>query len=186
MRKLVVFETISLDGYFAGPNGDLSWAHRNDDDEWNQFVSDNASGGDGPLLFGRVTYEMMVGFWPTPQAAVSMPTVAEGMNRRPKIVFSKTLQNSPWTNTIVAHDAVNDVRQMKAESGDSLVVLGSGQIVSQLANAGLIDELQLVVAPVILGDGRKLFDGINQKDLTLTNTRTFKNGNILMCYEPRT
>lgn len=186
MRKLVVFETISLDGYFAAPNGDLSWAHSNDDAEWNDFVANNASGDEGPLLFGRVTYEMMVSFWPTPQAAVAMPKVAEGMNKRPKIVFSKTLQNSQWNNTTITHDAVDDVRQMKAESGDNLVVLGSGQIVSQLASAGLIDELQLVVAPVILGDGRKLFDGVNQKDLTLTNTRTFKNGNIFMCYVPKT
>ncbi len=186
MRKLVVFETISLDGYFAGPNGDLSRAHKNDDDEWNEFVSNNASGDDGPLLFGRITYEMMVSFWPTPQAAQAMPKVAESMNRRPKIVFSKTLHDSPWNNTKITRDAVNDVRQMKAESGNNLVVLGSGQIVSQLASAGLIDELQLVVGPVILGDGKKLFDVVNQKDLTLTNTRTFQNGNILMCYEPKT
>lgn len=183
MRKLVVFETVTLDGYFAGPNGDLSWAHKNDD-EWNDFVSNNAS-GDGPLLFGRVTYEMMVSFWPTPEAAQTMPKIADGMNNRPKIVFSRTLRNSPWHNTKITHDAVAAVRQMKAESGDNLVVLGSGTIVSQLAKAGLIDELQIVVAPVILGDGKKLFDGVDQKDLKLTNTRTFRNGNILMCYEPR-
>ncbi|MEP6507435.1 MAG: dihydrofolate reductase family protein [Gemmatimonadales bacterium] len=185
MRKLVVFETVSLDGYFAGLNGDLSWAHTNDDDEWSDFVSNNASGDDGPLLFGRITYEMMVSFWPTPQATQSMPKVAEGMNSRPKVVFSKTLENSPWNNTKIARDAVDAVRQMKDESGENLVVLGSGQIVSQLASAGLIDELQLVVAPVILGDGKKLFNGVNQKDLTLTKTRTFKNGNILICYEPK-
>lgn len=186
MRKVVVFETVSLDGYFAGPNGDLNWAHRNDDAEWNEFVSNNAGGGDGPLLFGRVTYEMMVSFWPKPQAAQAMPKVAEGMNSRPKIVFSRTLADSSWNNTRISNDAVSEVRRLKSEPGENMVVLGSGQIVTQLASAGLIDELQIVVGPVILGDGKKLFDGVNQKDLTLTSTRTFKNGNIFMCYEPKT
>ncbi|MEO7368940.1 MAG: dihydrofolate reductase family protein [Gemmatimonadaceae bacterium] len=91
MRKLIVFETVSLDGFFAGPSGDLSWAHRNDDDEWNDYVANNASGDEGPLLFGRVTYEMMVSFWPTPQAAQTMPKIAEAMNKRPKIVFSSLM-----------------------------------------------------------------------------------------------
>ncbi len=186
MRKLVVFETVSLDGYFAGPNGDLSWAHGNDDDEWNEFVANNASGDDGPLLFGRVTYEMMVSYWPTPKAAQDMPKVAEKMNSRPKAVFSKTLTASPWNNTKITHDAVSAVRQMKTEPGENMVVLGSGKIVSQLAGAGLIDELQIVVVPVILGDGKKLFDDVNQKDLKLINTRTFKNGNLFMRYEPKT
>ena len=184
MRKLTVFETVSLDGYFAGPNGDLSWAHQNDDAEWNEFVSNNAS-GDGPLLFGRVTYEMMVSFWPTPKAKQDMPKVAEGMNSRPKVVFSKSLKSSPWNNTTIESDAVAAVRKLKSESSGSMTVLGSGTIVSQLASAGLIDELQIIVDPVILGDGKKLFDGVEQKGLKLTNTRVFKNGNILMCYEPK-
>ena len=183
MRKLTVFETVSLDGYFAGPNGDLSWAHQNDDPEWNEFVSNNAS-GDGPLLFGRVTYEMMISYWPTHKAKEDMPKVAEGMNSRPKIVFSKSLKSSPWNNTTIENDAVEAVRKQKSESSGGMTVLGSGTIVSQLASAGLIDELQLVVGPVILGKGRKLFDGVDQKKLKLTNTRTFRNGNILMCYEP--
>src|SRR5881275_1885693 len=99
MRKLLVFNNVSLDGYFKDQNGDMSWAH-NQDPEWQSFASENASGGaGGELLFGRVTYEMMLRFWPTPQAQQSLPVVAERMNNSPKIVFSKTLEHANWNNT---------------------------------------------------------------------------------------
>src|SRR5882762_1668430 len=88
MRKLGVFESVSLDGYFADAKGDISWAHAGDDPEWNSYVSDNAKGGGG-LMFGRVTYDMMVKYWPTPAAAKNDPEVAKGMNDLPKYVFSK-------------------------------------------------------------------------------------------------
>ena len=89
MPTLSVFNSISMDGYFTGANGDLSWAYSSpQDDEWRSFVSGNASGG-GPLLFGRVTDDMMASFWPTPSAAQQMPKVAEGMNRAPKFVCSR-------------------------------------------------------------------------------------------------
>src|SRR5687767_15122597 len=102
MRSLVVFNSVSLDGYFTGENGDLSWAHAGADDaEWNEFVGKNAS-GDGVLLFGRVTYEMMASFWPTPAAMEMMPEVAEGMNRMPKVVFSRSLSSVSWSNTTLA------------------------------------------------------------------------------------
>ena len=86
LPKLHVFNQVTLDGYFSGPNGDLSWAHKQDP-EWDKFVAGNAQGG-GTLLFGRVTYEMMAAFWPTPEAAKAFPAVAEGMNNAQKIVFS--------------------------------------------------------------------------------------------------
>ena len=85
MRKVIAFEQVSLDGFFVDGKGDMSWAHKQDP-EWTAFAGSNAS-GDGALLFGRVTYEMMASFWPTPQAMESMPAVAEGMNRMPKFVF---------------------------------------------------------------------------------------------------
>ena len=99
MPRLVVFENVTLDGFFSGENGDLSWAHRESKDpEWDEFVAENAS-GDGQLLFGRVTYELMAVYWPTPQAARNDPAVAEGMNRSPKTVFSRTLDEVSWPNT---------------------------------------------------------------------------------------
>ena len=89
MRKLVVFNQVTLDGYFADMNGDLSWAHKNDA-EWNAFVADNAKGG-GLLLFGRITYELMASYWPTPYAIENDPIVAKQMNNLPKVVFSRTM-----------------------------------------------------------------------------------------------
>ena len=187
MRKLSSFTQVSLDGYFTGRNGDLSWAHEGQQDaEWNAFVAENAS-GNGPLLFGRVTYELMVSYWPTPAARENDPVVAEGMNSLPKVVFSRTLDQASWSNTrLVRGDLVTEVRKLKQEPGEGMAILGSGSIVSQLAQAGLIDEYQIVVKPVALGEGRTLFDGIKQKlSLKLTKTRSFTNGNVLLSYEPR-
>lgn len=188
MRKLVVFNSVTLDGYFCGDNGDISWAHTNSHDpEWNAFVEENAKGG-GVLLFGRVTYEMMAGYWPTPAASQSDPVVAERMNNLPKVVFSRTLSTPSWKNTkVVKGDIAAEVRKMKNEPGPDMAMFGSGSIVSQLTRQDLIDEYQVVVIPVVLGKGRTMFDGIKEKlALKLTKTRTFGNGNVLLCYEPMT
>ena len=184
MRKLVVFNQTTLDGFIADINGDMSWAHK-DDAEWNAFVADNASGG-GVLVFGRITYELMAGFWPTPFAIENMPIVAAGMNSMLKVVFSRTLDQASWNNTkLVKTDMVAEIRRMKKKPGDGLAILGSGSIVSQLAQDGLIDEYQIVVNPLVLGKGRTMFDGIKEKlPLKLTKTRTFGNGNVLLCYKP--
>ena len=184
MRRIIVFNQVTLDGYFVDMNGDMSWAHKNDA-EWNAFVADNAR-GDATLLFGRITYELMSGFWPTPHAIESMPTVAAGMNRMPKVVFSRTLDHVSWNNTkLVKGDMLPEVRRMKEETGESIVILGSGTIVSQLAREGLIDEYEVVVNPVVLGKGRTMFEGVEEKlNLKLTKTRAFDNGNVFLCYEP--
>ena len=186
MRKLVVFNHVSLDGYFVDVNGDMSWAKADHQDtEWDGFVAENASGG-GVLVFGRITYELMAGFWPTPFAIESMPVVAEGMNNLPKVVFSRTLDRASWNNTkLVKGDLVAEIRKMKTEPGDGMAILGSGSIVSQLAQEALIDEYQVVVNPVVLGKGRTMFEGVNEKlNLKLTRTRAFGNGNVFLCYEP--
>lgn len=184
MRKLLVFNSVTADGYFTDKNGDMSWAHKQDP-EWNSFVAENAKSG-GELVFGRVTYDMMKSFWPTPMAAQQFPDVAKGMNELPKVVFSRTMHEATWNNTrLIKGDLANEVRKLKEESGDQLVVMGSGTIVSQLTQAGLVDEYQMVVNPIVLGEGRTLFEGVKNKvPLKLTNTRTFKNGNVLLYYEP--
>ncbi len=145
----------------------------------------NAS-GDACLVFGRTTYELMASYWPTPVATQNDPVVAERINNMPKVVFSRTLDKASWNNTtLVKADMAAAVRKMKNEPGDDMVILGSGRIVSQLAQGGLIDEFQIVMTPVALGKGRTIFDGINDKlTLKLTKTRTFGNGNVLLCYEP--
>jgi dihydrofolate reductase len=184
MRQLIVFNNVTLDGYFVDVNGDMSWAHKQDA-EWNAFVQENASGG-GEFLFGRITYEMMASFWPTPHAIQSMPVVAEAMNQAPKVVFSRTLDKASWNNTkLVKGDIVAEMRKMKKKSGPGMAIFGSGSIVTQLAREGLIDEFQFVVNPIVLGKGRTMFDGIKEKlNLKLTKSRTFGNGNVLLCYEP--
>jgi dihydrofolate reductase len=112
MSKLLVFNQVSLDGYFVDAHGDMSWAHKQDP-EWTTFASENASGG-GQLLFGRVTYEMMQSFWPTPQALKAAPIVAERMNSLPKVVFSKTLTQATWHNTrLIKGDIAAEVRKLK-------------------------------------------------------------------------
>ena len=186
MRRLISFTQVTLDGYFTGRNGDLSWAHDANDAEFNEFVDGNATAG-GVLLFGRITYELMVSYWPTPAALERDRAVAEGMNKLPKVVFSRTLDKVSWNNTRLAKgDLATEVRAMKQEPGEGMVILGSGSIVSQLAEAGLIDEYQIVVKPVALGEGRTMFEGLKQKlNLKLTKMRAFTNGNVLLSYEPR-
>jgi dihydrofolate reductase len=186
MQKLIVFNNISLDGYFAAANGDFSWAKvDNDDAEFSAFVEGNAS-GHGQLLFGRVTYEMMASFWPTPNAIKTFPKVAEGMNTNQKVVFSKTLSQASWNNTrLVKSDLASEVRKMKSEPGNGMAILGSGTIVAQLAPEGLIDEYQYMVNPAVLGKGRTMFEGVKDKlNFKLTKTRTFNNGKVFLCYQP--
>jgi dihydrofolate reductase len=184
MRKLVTYTMVSLDAYFTDANGDMSWAHKKDP-EWQAFVSENASGG-GQLLFGRVTYDLMASFWPTPFAAQSNPIVVERMNSLPKIVFSRTLDKASWNNTtLVTGDLTTEVRKLKREPGPNMTIMGSGSIVAQLADAGLIDEYQIVVSPLVLGNGRTPFEGVKKKlPLKLTHSRAFGNGNVVLCYEP--
>lgn len=184
MPRLAVFNSVSLDGYFADLNGDMSWAHRQDP-EWSAFVAGNAR-GDARLVFGRVTYQMMASFWPTPMALERAPAVAEGMNRMAKIVFSRTLAEATWKNTrLVKTDLVREIGDMKRDGGADMVILGSGTIISQLTEAGLIDEYQLVVSPIVLGKGKSMFDGVNRRvSLTRTKTMSFENGNVVLWYEP--
>jgi len=183
MRKLSVFNSVSSDGYFTDANGDMSWAHKSDP-EFNAFTSENAKGG-GTLLFGRKTYEMMASFWPTPAAMEQMPDVAKGMNSLEKIVFSRTLQEVTWNNTrLVKSGLVDEVKKLKNSNGDDMVIMGSGTIVSQLSQHRLIDEYQIVLNPIILGRGRTLFEGLTERiSLKRTNSRTFQNGNVFLCYE---
>jgi len=184
MRRVRVFDNVSLDGFFTDARNDMSWAHEHDE-EWNAFVSGNAS-GHGELLLGRVTYEMMAAFWPTPQAAEMLPAVAAGMNAMPKTVFSRTLDSVSWKNTtLVKGDLARGVRRLKEQTGPDLVILGSGSLVSQLTEARLIDEYQIVVHPLVLGSGRTLFETVEGRvSLALTKTRAFKNGSVLLWYEP--
>ena len=184
MRKLIVFNNVSLDGYFVDTQGNMSWAHQSDP-EWLAFLADNAR-GKSQMLFGRVTYQMMASYWPTPMAMQAMPAVAQAMNESRKVVFSRTLDKATWNNTqLVKDNMVEAVRGLKKEPGEGLVIFGSGTIVAQLAAERLIDEFQFVVHPLALGKGRTMFEGIREKlALRLTKSRTFSNGSVFLCYDP--
>ncbi len=182
--RVVVFNSVSLDGYFADMKADMSWAHQIDP-EFSAWVDENAR-GTGVLVFGRITYELMASFWPTPQAAQAFPVVAERMNSSPKIVFSRTLTGATWDNTrVVKSDPAAEIRRLKSAEGPDIVVMGSGTIIAGLTEEGLVDEFQVVVVPVILGKGRTMFDGISRKILLRrTYWRAFGNGCMFVRYEP--
>lgn len=185
MTKVNMFNNISLDGYFTDASSDMSWAHAGGDDpEMRDFTSRNAQGG-GALVFGRVTYDLMAAFWPTPMAAQMMPEVAKGMNAARKYVFSRSLKQAAWANTVILDgDPAREVARLKKAGGDkALTILGSGSIVKQLTAADLIDEFQFMLNPVVLGAGRTLFDGLpGRPSLTLESSRTFKNGKVFLHY----
>ena len=182
MRRLSVFNSVTLDGYFTDNRGDMSWAHRSDP-EWIEYTRSNAK-GEGMMLFGRKTYDMMKSFWPTPAALQTMPDVAKRMNDATKIVFSRTLKEATWQNTrVINSDIVEAVRKLKQESGPDMLLMGSGEIISQLTAAKLVDQYQIVTVPVIIGSGRTMFDGVPGKlELERVNSRSFGNGNIVNTY----
>jgi dihydrofolate reductase len=183
MRKITVFNFVTLDGYFEGPKRDISW-HKHDAEE-NEYAVEMLKSGN-TLLFGRVTYELMASYWPTPYAIKDDPIVAEGMNNADKIVFSRTLKKVEWSNTRLVKDNIEEeIKKMKQMSGKNMTLLGGGSILTQFAEQGLIDEYQIMVDPVLLGEGTSIFKGIKHRlNLKFTTTRAFRNGSVLLCYQP--
>lgn len=182
MRKIIVSEMITPDGYFAGPNGELDWFF------WNEEMTKNAvdliSTVD-TILFGRVTYELMESYWPSASAPTEDPIIIDKMNNLPKIVFSKTLEKVEWNNTkLIKEINLEEILKMKNQPGKDMVIYGSGSIVSTLMNPGLVDEYHLLVNPVVLGMGKPLFKNIEDRHkLKLVKAKEFKNGVVLLNYQ---
>jgi dihydrofolate reductase len=183
MRRIILFMMTSLDGFFEGPDHDLSW--HNVDEEFNDFAIQQLDEV-GTLLFGRVTYQMMASYWPTPLANEDDPIVAGKMNSLPKIVVSKTLDSAGWENTrLVKANVVEEIARLKQESAKDLAIFGSSDLAVSLLHAGLLDEARIMVNPVILGGGKCLFAGLDERvKLELIRTQTFGSGNVLLCYQP--
>lgn len=181
MRKLSSFTFITLNGFYKGANEDISW-HRHGGEEAD-YAKEGAQ-SESVLLFGRKTYEMMACYWPTPLALEQARGVAEGMNRSEKIVFSTTLQKADWQNTrIVASNLVAEVQELKQTPGNDLTILGSGSVITQLTDAGLIDEYQVMIDPVALGEGKVLFHNLQQTlNLKVTFSKVFNSGVVLLHY----
>jgi dihydrofolate reductase len=182
MRKVIMFNAISADGYFEGPNHEIDW--HNVDEEFNQLALDQLDSVD-TLLFGRVTYEMMAGYWPTVDATKDDPVVAEKMNSKAKVVFSKSLDKADWNNTrLVKGDIRTELMQLKAQPGKDLIIFGSSDLSVSLAEMGLIDEYRVMVNPVILGSGKPILQGIPERMvLKLLKTHTMHNGNVILYYQ---
>ncbi len=183
MRKVLIFNMVTLDGYFEGPNGSLDW--HNVDEEFNEFAIEQINTVD-VLIFGRVTYEVMASYWPTPEAIANDPIIAGKMNSTPKIVFSKTLSNVKWENTrLINGNVAEEISKLKQQPGRDLIIFGSSDLAVSFIEYGLIDEYRIMVNPVLLGSGRPLFKGIHhQHNLKLLKTRTFNSGNVLLYYQP--
>ncbi|HEU5292089.1 MAG TPA: dihydrofolate reductase family protein [Cyclobacteriaceae bacterium] len=184
MAKLSVFNFISLDGYYKDANNSTDW-HQHGGKEEGEFSEQGAQSG-SILLFGRVTYEMMESFWPTPMAYEMFAKVADGMNKSEKIVFSKKKKKADWTNTkIINSNIVEEVKKLK-KGKKHMTILGSGSIVTQLAEEGLIDTYMFMVDPIAIGKGTSIFKGLKrQLNLKLISSRPFKSGVVLNQYEPQ-
>lgn len=182
MRKIIVSNYMTLDGFFSGPDGEIDWFVWVD--EIAEYARDLISSID-TILFGRVTYELMERYWPTADSAGEDPVIIDAMNALPKIVFSQTLDRVEWNNSrLVREDIPEVVSNLKQQEGRDIVVYGSGSIVSALARHGLIDDYRIFVNPVILGNGKPLFKHLNERlNLRLLNTKAFICGVVLLHYE---
>jgi len=186
MRKINSFTFITLNGFYKGPNEDISWHKQIQGAEEDKFANDSVK-SDNILLFGRVTYEMMVKWWPTAEAKKQMPEMAEGMNKADKIVFSKTLRHAEWENTkVISGDLIAEVNKLKQEAQKNMTILGSGKILTQLAEFGLVDEFKIMIDPVAIGSGTTLFSDIKKPlGVKLISGKAFKSGTVLVRYQPK-
>ena len=183
MRKVIVFNRVTVDGFFAGPKGEIDW-----------FVQDpkvdkaaHASMHPDTLLLGRLTYQMFAGYWPhaaaDPNAPEGARIMANELDQMNKVIFSRTMNNVDWINSrLVKSDVLKEVRGLKQGSGPDITIFGSGTIIQHLAREGLIDEYLLVITPVIQGEGKPLFGSINKTNLKLLEARSFPSKKVLLHY----
>jgi dihydrofolate reductase len=186
MRKLFSFMVTTLDGYHVGPKGEFDWP--NVDQEFHDYSTRQLNDID-TLLFGRTTYEHMAEFWPTPEAFEALPVTAARMNSLRKLVFSSTLTEATWENAeLVTADPVATIEELKQRPGEGdLALFGSSTFTASLLEAGVVDEVRVMVNPILLGGGVSLFTGLTTRvNLHLARTTSFRNGNVLLCYTPET
>jgi dihydrofolate reductase len=184
MRKIVFMMSVSLDGFFEGPDHDLRWQLISEElhHHFNEWLATA-----GAFLDGRVTHELMASYWPAadqdPSASAPVIEFARIWRDMPKLVFSTTLEQAGWHTTIVRELVPERIRDLKAQPGGDLVIGGAGLAAAFLAH-DLIDEFRIYVHPVLLGRGRLLFEPSDTKlSLRLAETRPFANGVVLLRYE---
>ena len=196
MRRIIAFEHLSADGYFASGDGKLDWTVP--DEELDRMGAGNASGAD-MILFGRRTYEMFESFWPKVvsdaptapdphaegRATAEARAMGEWINAATKWVFSRTRKEVSWNNSHLRREInAREIEALKRGPGKDIMVFGSGSVVSRLTELGLVDAYDLIVAPVLLGRGRPLVDGLSGNHrLKLAEAHPFRSGNVLLHYE---
>jgi len=186
MRNVIAFMHVSLDGFTTGPNGELEWAIV--DEEVNPYV-DELFKNLGAALYGRVTYELMYGYWPTvltdPDATPRDLAHARWVENVSKIVFSRTLTHADWNNTRVVNDHLAEaIAALKRELGGDLMIFGSPRLTHAFMQLGLIDEYRLFLNPIVLGGGIPLFQGVaDWTKLKLLETKTFQSGVVALHYQ---
>jgi dihydrofolate reductase len=190
MGKIITTTWVTLDGYIAGPNGEMDWVAEHYDGAMAVYETEIVSQAD-ILLLGRVTYQSFAGSWPhvpdSPNASEGEKAYARMLNAMRKIVFSRTLESVEWNNSTLRKEVVpEEIEQLKQESGRDMLIYGSASIIQTLTNHGLIDEYQVLVHPLIVGGGKPLFHNIrHQVKLKLVNTKTHPSGVVVLSYEPR-
>lgn len=188
MRKLILEEWLSLDGFAADKDGNPGFIPASETDQVSDRDQLRFLDSVDTILLGRKTYELFVGFWPT--ATTDQEIVADRINTLPKVVFSNTLREAPWGTwppaRVVAGDAVAEIRRMKAEDGKHMVLWGSLSLAQQLIAADLIDEYHLQICPTLIGGGRPLFPDLpGYAGLKRVNVRTYDTGVVFLHYEPQ-
>ncbi|MHB8605729.1 MAG: dihydrofolate reductase family protein [Thermoplasmatota archaeon] len=184
MRRIVTFNNVSADGYFADAHGELGWT--NPDPKLSAYVMSGQN--IDTALFGRVTYEHFEAFWPAASADPDLPkelrVFADSLDAMRKIVYSRTRKSVTWKNSELAPKFVaKDVERLKAARGGDIIVFGSGTIVRELTAHGLVDEYVFIVNPVLLGSGQSfLRESEKATRVKLLEAKTFASGNVLMRY----
>ncbi len=180
MRKLIVWNVVTLDGCFEGEKPwDLAFHSLVWDPDLERLSLEQLKEAD-MLVFGKNTYHGMAEYWPTAEAEGEVTPL---MNSITKVVCSTTLEKAEWNNTTIIRDAVPELTRLKAQGDRPMYIFGSGKLVESLLNAGMIDEIRLCVAPIILGRGRRLFtDGNAMRNLKLLESRSLQNGGVILRY----
>jgi dihydrofolate reductase len=183
MRKLILQMSVSLDGYIEGPNAELDW-HLVDEELHTHF--NDELGSMGAFLSGRVTHELMADYWPTadrdPSSTPPEVEFARIWRDKPKIVYSRTLEEAGWNTTIVREVVPDEVRQLKEQPGGDLA-LGGADLAATFLKHDLVDEYRLYLHPVIIGQGKPLFPPLESRiHVQLAETRVFGNGVVLLRY----
>jgi dihydrofolate reductase len=186
MRKIILQNMITVDGAFEGKNHEIDW--HNVDAEFNEYAINFLHSID-TLIFGRLTYQLMVNYWPTPQAEGDDPIVADLMNTLPKMVYSRTLAAVPWgrwNNARLYKECLpTEIKTLKEKPGKDMAMFGSSNLALTFLRHGLIDEFHIFINPMVLGGGHTLFDGLIERlALKLLDVHRFNSDNVLLVYRP--